>query len=90
MKRVTAGYLKQHTGAVIERVRRGERLLLTHRGNPIAIVTPIDRAAVDDMLNREAVDAEPLSLVKASEATFDFWESAEDTVWDRVEPQPSD
>ena len=90
MRRVAARELKQHTGAVIERVQRGERLLLTHRGNPIAIITPIDRAAFDEILNREAADAESLSWLKASEPAFDFWENAEDSVWDRVEPQPSD
>jgi len=90
MRRVAARELKQHTGAVIERVQRGERLLLTHRGNPIAIITPIDHAAFEELLNREAADAESLSWLKASEATFDFWENAEDTVWDRVEPQLSD
>ena len=90
MRQVGAPELKQHTGAVIERVQRGERLLLTHRGNPIAIITPIDRAAFDEILNREAADAESLTWLKASEPAFDFWGNAEDVVWDRVEPQPSD
>jgi prevent-host-death family protein len=90
MKLISARELKQHTCAVIERVQRGERLLLTHRGNPIAIITPIDRAAFDELLNREAANAESLSWLKASEPAFDFWENAEDVVWDRVEPLPSD
>ncbi len=89
MRRVGARELKQHTGAVIERVQRGERLLLTHRGSPIAIITPIDQDAFDELLNREAADAESLAWLKASETTFAFWENAEDAVWDHVEPQPS-
>jgi prevent-host-death family protein len=90
MKRVSARELRQHMGAVLERVQRGERLILTHRGNPIAIITPIDRAAFDEILNREAAGAESLSWIKASEPAFDFWEDAEDMVWDRVELQPPD
>jgi prevent-host-death family protein len=90
MRRVGARELKQHTGAVIERVQRGERLLLTHRGSPIAIITPIDRAAFDELLNREAADAESLAWLKASEPVFAFWENAEDALWDHVEPQLSD
>ena len=89
LKRVGARELKQHTGDVIERVQRGERLLLTHRGNPIAIITPIDRAAFDELLNREAADTESLAWLKASESAFAFWENAEDRVWDQVEPQSS-
>ena len=90
MRRVGARELKQHTGAVIERVQRGERLLLTHRGTPIAIITPIDQDAFDELLNREAAGAESLAWLEASETTFAFWENAEDAVWDHVEPQPSD
>jgi prevent-host-death family protein len=90
MKRIGARELKQHTGAVLERVQRGERLLLTHRGSPIAIITPIDQAAFDELLNREAADAESLGWLKASEPAFAFWDNAQDAVWDHVEPQPSD
>jgi prevent-host-death family protein len=90
MRRVGARELKQHTGAVIERVQRGERLLLTHRGSPIAIITPIDQDAFDELLNREAADTESLAWLKASETTFAFWENAEDAMWDHVEPQPPD
>ena len=90
MKRVGARELKQHTGAVIERVQRGERLLLTHRGSPVAIISPFDPAAFDELLNREAAGAESLAWLKASNTAFAFWENAEDAVWDHVEPQRSD
>ena len=63
--------LKQHTGAVIARLQRGERLLLTHRGSPIAVISPIDQA-------------ESLGWLAASEPSFAFWENEDDAVWDRV------
>jgi prevent-host-death family protein len=90
MRRVGARELKQHTGAVIERVQRGERSLLTHRGSPIAIITSIDQDAFGERLNREAANAESLAWLKARETTITFWKNAEDAVWDHVEPQPSD
>ena len=84
MERVAARELKQHTGEIIERVQRGERLLLTHRGNPVAIISPIDRRSLDEVFEREAADAESLGWLRASESAFSFWDNPEDKVWDRV------
>jgi prevent-host-death family protein len=88
MQRIGARELKQHTGAVIERIQKGERLLLTHRGSPIAIITPINSAAFDQLLDHEAEAAESLAWLKASESAFRFWDNAEDQVWDEVESRP--
>ena len=88
MQQIGARELKQHTGEVIERIQRGERLLLTHRGSPIAIITPIDRAAVDQLLDREAEDAASLAWPGASESAFGFWDNAEDQDWDKVQLRP--
>jgi prevent-host-death family protein len=88
MQRIGARELKQRTGQVIERIQRGERLLLTHRGSPIAIITPINRAAFDQLLEREAHDAESLAWLGASESAFGFWDNAEDEDWDKVQSRP--
>ena len=40
MGTVTAKQLKQRTGEVIKRVKSGERLTVTFRGKPIAVITP--------------------------------------------------
>ncbi len=40
MQIVTAKQLKQRTGEVIRKVRSGERLTLTYRGKPVAIIAP--------------------------------------------------
>lgn len=86
MYRVGARELKQHTGEVIERVRKGERVVLTLRGNPVAVISPLDAEALDKALNEETKRAEKESLgwLAASEGAFDFWENEEDEVWDRV------
>ena len=40
MATITAKQLKQKTGEVIRRVRSGERLTITHRGKPVAVIFP--------------------------------------------------
>ena len=88
MQRVQARELKQHTGAIIDRVRRGERFLLTHRGTPIAVIMPMNRAAVDTLLDPETAHAALLGLLRPCESALAFWDNPEDDVWDRVEPTP--
>ena len=87
MYRVGARQLKQHTGEIVSRVQRGERAILTLRGRPIAVISPIDQAALEEAINIEATKAEDSSLewLKASESAFGFWENEEDEVWDEVE-----
>ena len=86
MERVGARGLKQHTGEIIERVRMGERVLITHRGEPVAVISPIDREAVEEALISEAERAERESLgwLAASEGAFSFWENEEDAIWDEI------
>jgi len=40
MGTVTAKQLKQKTGEIIRRVKAGERLTVTHRGKPVAVMLP--------------------------------------------------
>jgi len=40
MGTVTAKQLKQRTGEMIKRVKSGERLTITYRGKPVAIMAP--------------------------------------------------
>ena len=86
MERVGARELKQHTGEILERVRMGERVLITHRGEAVAVISPIDREAVEEALISEAKRAEQESLgrLAASEGAFSFWENEDDAVWDEI------
>jgi len=40
MGTVTAKQLKQKTGEIIKRVKLGERLTITYRGKPVAVLAP--------------------------------------------------
>jgi prevent-host-death family protein len=83
---VGARELKQHTGEIIERVRGGERVLLTMRGEPVAVISPVDRGAIDEAVQIEAQRAEKESLgwLAASEGAFEGWENPDDEVWNKV------
>ncbi|MGD8382738.1 MAG: type II toxin-antitoxin system prevent-host-death family antitoxin [Syntrophobacterales bacterium] len=41
MGTVTAKQLKERTGDIIKRIKAGERLTLTHRGKPVAVINPL-------------------------------------------------
>ncbi|MBM2809781.1 MAG: Type toxin-antitoxin system prevent-host-death family antitoxin [Chloroflexi bacterium] len=84
MDTVGARDLKQHTGAVIARLKRGERLVLTVRGRPVAVIAPIDQQALDAAISREAQRVEERGWLAASETTFAFWDNEDDAIWDGV------
>lgn len=92
MRRVGSRELKQHTGEIVERVRNGERVLVTLRGEPVAVISPVDRRAIEEAVKTEAERAERESLgwLAASESAFSFWENAEDDIWDEVAAGSSD
>lgn len=89
MYSVGARELKQHTGEIMERVRGGERVLLTMRGEPFAVISPVNQKAIEKAVQIEAEKAEKESLeslgwLAASEEAFSFWDNSEDEVLDQV------
>lgn len=92
MYSVGARELKQHTGEIVERVRNGERVLVTLRGEPVAVISPVDRKAIAEAVEAEAQRAEKESLgwLAASSSSFSFWDNEEDEVWDEMAQDPAD
>jgi prevent-host-death family protein len=86
VEQVGARELKQHTGEILERVRMGERVLITHRGEAVAVISPIDQEKLRQALASAAgrAEQETLGWLAASEAAFSFWENEDDTVWDEI------
>ena len=84
--------LKQHTGEIVERVRNGERVILTLRGEPVAVISPLDRSAIEEAIEIDARRAERESLgwLAMSENSFSFWDDEEDEVWDDEAEEPVD
>ena len=42
MKRATAKDLRRKTAALLEDVRRGQKILITHRGKSVAVLSPAE------------------------------------------------
>ena len=86
VEQVGARELKQHTGEILERVRMGERVLITHRGEAVAVISPIDQEELRQALASEAgrAEQETLGWLAASEAAFSFWENEDDAIWDEI------
>ena len=81
---VTAKQLKQKTGDVIKRIKSGERLILTYRGKPLAVIEP---ATEKDIKQPDAV-CDPVkawerieSALKSTSPEFRNWREA--TGWVR-------
>jgi prevent-host-death family protein len=83
MQIVAARDLKLHTGEVIARVRGGERLVLTVRGRPVAVI-PIDQEALDEAISRAAQKIEDQGWLTTAESAFALWDNDDDAVWDQV------
>lgn len=66
MAEVTIRELRNHGGAVVDRVERGEHLTVTRVGRPVAELRPLQRASVsrDELIERRRrlpmVDPAPL------------------------------
>jgi len=48
MKSCSAKERKNHTGEILRQVGSGEKVLITKRGKPCAILSPIENGPVDD------------------------------------------
>jgi len=84
MGTVTAKQLKQKTGEVIKRIKSGERLILTYRGKPLAVIEPITEKDSEEIRNvSDPVKAwERIeSTLKSTSPEFKNWREA--TGWVR-------
>jgi prevent-host-death family protein len=49
MERIGVRALQQHASAVLRRVRRGESIEVTERGQPVALLTPPQHSLLDKL-----------------------------------------
>ncbi len=83
---VTAKQLKQRTGEMIQRVKSGEKLTLTHWGKPVAMIVPMaETVAVyaDSLGPPDEAWKEIEKALEESEPEFKGWKEATDWVRDR-------
>jgi len=86
MGTVTAKQLKQKTGEVIKRIKSGERLILTYRGKPLAVIEPTTEKDSEEIRNvSDPVKAwERIeSTLKSTSPEFKNWREATEWVRNR-------
>jgi prevent-host-death family protein len=84
MGTITAKQLKQKTGEVIRRIKSGERLMLTYRGKPLAVIEPADKRDLNELnkVNESAKAWERIdSTLNSTKPEFKNWQEA--TGWVR-------
>ncbi len=69
---VTAMELRNHTGRVLQRVAHGERLVVTRRGKPLAVVQPAREACRRTSKSPSAIIAEGVGLLSGSGSVEKF------------------
>jgi prevent-host-death family protein len=80
MPTVSSKDLKNHTGEVLRRVRRGERVTVTNRGKPIATLVPYDEntEGKDTSLEYPTAWNEITNALHESVAPYGSWREAMD------------
>jgi antitoxin (DNA-binding transcriptional repressor) of toxin-antitoxin stability system len=87
MGTVTAKQLKQKTGEMIRRVKSGERLTITHRGKPVAIMAPPTNEEAEVLRRLRSSDEAWRDIEKTLERTkpeFKVWKEATEWVRNRT------
>jgi prevent-host-death family protein len=83
---ITAKQLKQKTGEVIKRIKSGERLTLTYRGKPLAVIEPATETCIKE-INRvnESMQAwdKIESTLSSAKPEFENWREATEWVRNR-------
>ncbi len=86
MGTITAKQLKQKTGDVIKRIKSGERLTLTYRGKPLAVIEPVTDNDIKK-LNRVSDSVKAWerieSTLSSTKPEFKNWREATDWVRNR-------
>jgi prevent-host-death family protein len=86
MGTITAKQLKQKTGDVIKRIKSGERLTLTYRGKPLAVIEPTTEKDLNK-LNKVSDSVEAWkrieSTLNSTNPEFKNWREATEWVRNR-------
>ena len=81
---ITAKQLKQKTGEIIKRVMSGEKMTITYRGKPVAVIAPTTAGGDKPLAGLRTPDQAWQSIEDAlekSEPAFKSWQEA--TAWAR-------
>jgi len=84
---ITAKQLKQKTGEVIKKVRSGERLTITYRGKPVAVIAPPpaeETLALKELRPFDEAWSDIEETLRKTEPEFKGWREAVEWVRNRA------
>ncbi|MEA3385130.1 MAG: type II toxin-antitoxin system prevent-host-death family antitoxin [Thermodesulfobacteriota bacterium] len=87
MSTVTAKQLKQKTGEVIKKVRLGERLTVTYRGKPVAVIAPPtmeETKALEELRSFDEAWGDIEQTLRKTKPEFKGWREATEWVRNRT------
>lgn len=79
MDTVSSRNLKNKTAEILRRVRCGERIMVTNRGRPVAVIVPAAQAAEwaeGDLPAYEQAWGEIQTALESSEPAYESWREA--------------
>lgn len=78
MQSISAKELKNRTGEVLRRVREGEKVLITKRGKPWAILSPVSEEEIPfpDLRPYKEAWADIEKTLSSSPPHYETWEEA--------------
>jgi len=78
MRSITAKQLKNRTGDVLRRVGKGEKILVTKRGKPCALIFPVgeEKSSISEFLPYEDAWQSIEKTLRATKARHKSWEDA--------------
>ena len=78
MKTVTAKELKNRTGPILRNVNKGERVVVTKRGKPCAIISPVqsEQLRTDELRPYAEAWADLAKTLQRSKAPYKTWKDA--------------
>lgn len=84
---ITAKQLKQRTGEVLKKVRSGERLTVTYRGKPVAVIAPStmeETRALEKLRSFDEAWGDIEQTLRKTKSEFKGWREATEWVRNRT------
>ena len=78
MKSVSAKELKNYTGEILHQVERGEKIIITKRGKPCALLSPVEDSQLPtlDLRPFEEAWADIEKSLKGTRPYYNTWKEA--------------
>lgn len=70
--------LRNKTGEILSAVQKGDKVILTKRGKPLAALARLREKEIERLI------LEGGGWLKLSESAFDFWDNEDDEAWNTV------